>query len=101
MKATQTRTDPRMHYHYWHEICALIEGWVTKNASGYATAWGMLEDRYFKVRGVVLMAQMDGTHADLCSVAEKLGCAEELHGMAIDLFIKQEVKNESYNDRIH
>jgi hypothetical protein len=90
MKATQTRTDPRMHNYYWKKIGTLIEGWVTKNDSGYSTAWGMLEDRYFKVRGDILSAEIGGKDIDLSSAAERMGCAKELHGMACDLFIKQE-----------
>ena len=91
MKATKTkRTDPGMHGYYWRKIGTFIEGWVIKNASGYSTAWGMLEDRYYKAHGVVLSAGIDDTTFDLYGVAEKLGCVKELYDMAIDLFIKKE-----------
>jgi hypothetical protein len=88
--ATTKRTEAGMHNYYWGKIGTLIEGWVTKNDSGYATAWGMLEDRCFKVRGVILSAEIGGKDIDLSSAAERMGCAKELHGMAISLFIKNE-----------
>jgi len=90
MNATKTRrTEAGMHDYYWRQICALIHGWVTKNDSGYATAWGMLEDRCYKVHGIMLTAEIGGEDVDLNSAAKRMGCGELLHALAIDLFIKQ------------
>jgi len=101
MNATKTkRTEAGMHNYYWRQICTLIHGWVTKNDSGYATAWGMLEDRFFKVHGVILTAEIGGKDIDLSSAAERIGCGEMLHAMAIDLFIKNEGNSDERKGRI-
>jgi len=90
MNATKIkRTEAGMHNYYWRQICTLIHGWVNKNDYGYATAWGMLEDAYYKAHGVILSAEVGDKHVDLCEAAEELGCGEELYHMAIDLFIKR------------
>jgi hypothetical protein len=90
MEATKTKqTDTWTHYYYWRKIGTFIEGWVIKNASGYSTAWGMLEDAYYKAHGVILSAEVGDKHVDLCEAAEQLGCGKELYHMAINLFIKR------------
>jgi len=94
------RTDTGMHNYYWNKIGTLIEGWVIKNESGYATAWGMLEDRCFNAHGVILSAEIGGKDIDLSSAAERMGYGEMLYAMAIDLFIKMDGNHDDKSARI-